>query len=89
MKEEEAAEGAGAQGALEGDPGDPSVPARCATRGLCCRAARSRRAVLPAPAALRARCFSARPAFSAPPTPLSGTTGAAAPPTPPLPGRRP
>ena len=27
MKEEEAAEGAGAQGALEGDPGDPSVPA--------------------------------------------------------------
>lgn len=41
------AEGAGAQGALEGDPGDPSVPAALRHAGTvlprCRRAARSPR----------------------------------------------
>lgn len=66
----------------------PASPPRCATRGPCCRAARSGRALLPAPAALGAGCSFTRPAFSAPPAPHSGAAGAAAPPPSPFPGRR-
>ncbi|XP_065759864.1 uncharacterized protein [Muntiacus reevesi] len=85
MKEEEAAEGAGAQGALEGDPGEPSVPAALRHAGTVL----PRRSLAPhgPPSSRRAEgpVLLRAPRFLRSPHPPSGTTGAAAPPTPPSP----
>lgn len=89
MKEEEAAEGAGAQGALEGDPGDPSVPAALRHAGTVL----PRRSLAPRgpPGSCRAegRVLLRAPRFLRSPQPPPPGPRAPPLPPPPLPGRRP